>query len=181
MKKLSMLVLSSLLVSNFAGAADQISSKSASEILKQSFQLAKEGKKEEALKQVNALIKEDPKNINALRTRGNIFFAENKFEEAYKDFNKIVELQPANARAYFNRGMAGFTIGKETQSVVDIDFALAMDPQLMESLNAAPKIRAKVEELRKNALSSVGNVRHKKGAVNFKKGNISIKEKSSGK
>lgn len=176
MKKLTTLILCSLFVSTFACAADDVAPKSTSQILKDSFKLSKEGKFSEALANVNALLEKDPKNASALRARGNIFFAENKFADAYKDFAAIVELQPTSARAYFDRGIAGFTVGREVESIDDIDFALALNPKLIESLNAAPQIREKIEELRKEALSSVGQVRMKKGSVNMKKGSILMKD-----
>ncbi len=179
MKKLPTLILCAFLATTSIYAAET-SDKTSTPLFKEVLKLTKEGKLSEAMTQVNSMLAQDPKNTNALRARGNIFFAENKFEEAYKDFDAIVELAPKSARAYFDRGIAGFTVGNDVKAVEDIDHALSMNPKLAKSLEAAPKLLEKMDELR-NGSSSVGAVRLKKGTVSTKKGTVSIKEKGSSK
>lgn len=87
------------------------------------------GKPEDAVKDFDALIKEDPKDFNATMGRGYVHFQQANYAEAVKDFARAIELKPEDPVARNNRGYNLFQIGEHADALDDYNEALALSPK----------------------------------------------------
>jgi tetratricopeptide (TPR) repeat protein len=86
-------------------------------------------KPEDAIKDFDALIKDDPKDFNATMGRGYVHFQQANYEEAVKDFARAIELKPEDPVARNNRGYNLFQLGKHADALDDYNEALALSPK----------------------------------------------------
>ncbi len=87
------------------------------------------GKPDDAVKDFDALIQDDPKDFNATMGRGYVHFQQANYEEAIKDFARAIELKPEDPVARNNRGYNLFQLGKHVDALDDYNEALALAPK----------------------------------------------------
>ncbi|MDR2575329.1 MAG: tetratricopeptide repeat protein, partial [Treponema sp.] len=86
------------------------------------------GDYDNAIKQFDEVIKNDPKNALGYAWRGNTYRRKNQLDTAIKDFNEAVSLDPAYSFAYSRRGEAYRAKGDLRTAVKDFNEALKLDP-----------------------------------------------------
>jgi tetratricopeptide (TPR) repeat protein len=88
---------------------------------------AKNGALDSAIDDYNSAINLNPKNINALRNRGNIWYQKSDFDRALADFSKIIAIDPKNPVGFSSRGVALTQKGEYDRAITDFNKALALD------------------------------------------------------
>jgi tetratricopeptide (TPR) repeat protein/ankyrin repeat protein len=86
------------------------------------------GDYDNAIKQFDEIIKNDPKNVLGYAWRGNTYRRKNQFDTAIKDFNEAISLDPKYSFAYSRRGEAYRGKGDYKTAVNDFNEALKLDP-----------------------------------------------------
>ena len=64
--------------------------------------LYQQGKQDESLSALNAILQKQPQNVNALLLRGAINMQKQQWDSAGKDYQAVLQLDDANAEAKFN-------------------------------------------------------------------------------
>lgn len=91
------------------------------------------GDHDEARGLIDKILKQNPKQKDAIRVRG-IFKSEaNDHEGAIKDFNEAILLDSKFALAYHSRGREYDDIGNQDAAIHDFDVAIRLDPQYTSS------------------------------------------------
>ena len=83
----------------------------------------------EAIKLVDKALKENPKQIDALSLRAEIYESIDKFADAVADWSKVIEFDKDNAFAYQQRGCVQFKLGKIKESIADFDQYIERRPK----------------------------------------------------
>jgi serine/threonine-protein kinase len=84
------------------------------------------GQYDNAVKNFDEALRQDPKLTDAFYSRGNAHFAQKQYQAAIKDYDEVIKQTPKSAKAYYHRGEActslasskkrfGFQPGPETQ------------------------------------------------------------------
>jgi tetratricopeptide (TPR) repeat protein len=80
----------------------------------------------------------DPRNADALITRGTMYFSQKNYPAAVADLDLAVRLRPDSAPARNNRGTALLSLGRTDEALADFDRAIALRPWYTEAyLNRA--------------------------------------------
>jgi tetratricopeptide (TPR) repeat protein len=88
----------------------------------------------EAIADLNAVIKLDPKNDAAYRDRGIAKVRLNQYPQAVADFSAAIALDPNEGVTYFGRSTAYVFLGKYPAALLDIDRAIQLkSPSIGES------------------------------------------------
>lgn len=87
----------------------------------------RQGKTEQALKQLNELIKAQPGLWQPYYVRGLIHAGKRQYEQARDDFSAAIEREPNQAALYDQRGSVAFCQGQIEQSIRDFDRAIELD------------------------------------------------------
>ncbi|MBI3129246.1 MAG: tetratricopeptide repeat protein [Candidatus Tectomicrobia bacterium] len=85
--------------------------------------LAKQGRFEEALEDLNKAIQLNPVDAEAYNNRGGVFCMLERFELAIADFSKAIELNPTYQKAYLNRAKTFERIGRTQEATNDMQTA----------------------------------------------------------
>jgi tetratricopeptide (TPR) repeat protein len=97
------------------------------------------GKKDAALAELDTIIHENPKDIDALLAKGDILRAENKLKEAIGAYDAAIARVPNPGKRhwiiYFSRGACYQLISDWNKAEADMKKALALDPGEPEVLN----------------------------------------------
>ena len=80
---------------------------------------------EEAIQQLDMVIRVLPEFAQAYHYRGLAFYHDEQEDKALEDFNKAIELKPDFAEAYRNRGVLRVNTGDVLGGLADLDQALA--------------------------------------------------------
>jgi tetratricopeptide (TPR) repeat protein len=67
---------------------------------------------EDAIKDLNTLLKKNPENLQALHTRALVYGMEEKYKEASRDLERVLEIEPASVEAWCDLGGA-WLVSKE--------------------------------------------------------------------
>ncbi|MCU0971567.1 MAG: tetratricopeptide repeat protein, partial [Gammaproteobacteria bacterium] len=83
--------------------------------------LIAEARREEGLRQIDALLADAPDNVSALLVRAEARRAEGKLEEAVADFGRVLEKEPANLQARIGRVLAELALRRVEPAQKDLD------------------------------------------------------------
>jgi tetratricopeptide (TPR) repeat protein len=83
---------------------------------------------DEALRNLDAAGKEDPKAADVFVYRGVYYLDQEKHKEALKELDKAISLDAKNAYAYYYRGMAYFHSGQGAEAGADLKKFLELAP-----------------------------------------------------
>jgi tetratricopeptide (TPR) repeat protein len=93
------------------------------------------GKYEEAIKDYDRAIEEDPDFAVTYCNRGIAKAELGKYEEAIQDFDIAIEKDPNYAKVYCNRGTAKSYLKKYEEAIEDYDRAIEKDPNFASAYN----------------------------------------------
>lgn len=82
--------------------------------------LVEDGKQDEALEQLNALIAQHPKNVEALLLRAELLRQVKKYELAKADFDTLVEVSPNLVQAQAGLGLTLIAMGKAEEAMTNV-------------------------------------------------------------
>lgn len=86
------------------------------------------GASERALEDLTVALRLDPKNVDALLTQGDIFFAMELPGPAELSYSKAIEASPDDPLGYIDRGVVRDDQGRYAGAIADFDRAIALDP-----------------------------------------------------
>lgn len=86
------------------------------------------GHNDRALEDCTAALGIDPRNLDALLTQGDIFFALEMPGPAEASYSRAIAAAPANPVGYVNRGVVRDEQGRFAEAIADYDRALRLDP-----------------------------------------------------
>lgn len=92
---------------------------------KKAFQM---GKRKEAIKIANRMVKNDPENPSCYFLRARFFELEGDREMAVADYSKIVKLAPFAPEARYHRATQYFLLGRIPESVADFNMLAEVQP-----------------------------------------------------
>ena len=90
-------------------------------------------KRQEALRQLNKAIADNPHDAEAYLQRGKTYISLEDQQKAIADFTRVIELKPAYAEAYLQRGIAHTESGKYEDALHDLNKALDLNPRLEDA------------------------------------------------
>ena len=91
--------------------------------------LQQNGNDEDALRNLNAAVRADPKYEQAWLARANFHVAKAHFADALADFNTALAINPKDPVAYVNRAIALNLMGRRAEGIADLTSAIKFDPQ----------------------------------------------------
>jgi Tfp pilus assembly protein PilF len=91
--------------------------------------LARSGKTDEALAELNHAIALDPHNAQALYSRGMLYQGEKQHQSAIEDFTAANGLRPQQADPLLGRALSYLALDKVKEAVADLDEAAQAEPQ----------------------------------------------------
>jgi len=83
---------------------------------------------DQAVSDLNEIIKLDPNNALAYISRGDIYCIKDQFDKAIDDYMKAIKLDPDYAEGYKNRGKVHEQLGQEKKAIKDFKKALNLNP-----------------------------------------------------
>ncbi|WP_375333830.1 tetratricopeptide repeat protein [Candidatus Tisiphia endosymbiont of Xenochironomus xenolabis] len=92
------------------------------------YNLAEEGKLEEAIKEYDLAIKYQPENPVNYYNKAIALAGLNKWQEAIKEYDLAIKYQPNNADAYNNKGIVLEKLGKWQEAIKECDLAIKYNP-----------------------------------------------------
>lgn len=81
-----------------------------------------------ALEDLTTALRLEPKNLDALLTQGDIFFAMELPRPAELSYTKAIEAAPDDPLGYIDRGVVRDDQGRFAEAIADFDRAIALDP-----------------------------------------------------
>ena len=87
------------------------------------------GRKEDALKNLNRALEDQPDYFPALFNRGVLRYELGDNQGALEDFNKAIAVDPEAAAPYFNRAAVLWLLGKKEEAIADLDTFIAKAPK----------------------------------------------------
>ena len=90
-------------------------------------------KVDDALRLLDRALAIDSKNVEAYRTRAEVYEAVAKYSEAADDWTKVIALDKNRASAYQQRGFVHFKAGKFKESIADFDEYIERVPKAKNS------------------------------------------------
>lgn len=101
----------------------------ASQALSRGKEAWKKGDFEEAISQFTACIRLDPKNTDALFSRGMVYMNRpGEYEKAVADFSDVIRLDSKCVKAFLARGMVHARMRKHEKAVTDVSEIIRLDP-----------------------------------------------------
>jgi len=82
---------------------------------------------EAALKSVDEILQENPKDYFALTVKGRAFFALDKKAEALETLNQAIAINPEYYEAFAHRGMVYYTMTEYEKALADVNIAIEHD------------------------------------------------------
>ncbi|HJD56629.1 tetratricopeptide repeat protein [Candidatus Tisiphia endosymbiont of Ptychoptera albimana] len=101
------------------------------------YNLAEEGKLEEAIKEYDLAIKYQPENPVNYYNKAIALAGLNKWQEAIKEYDLAIKYQPNNADAYNNKGIVLEKLGKWQDAIINYDLAIKHQPEIVSHSNKA--------------------------------------------
>jgi lipoprotein NlpI len=103
------------------------------DLVREAQKALKMGESKVAKEIADKILKDNPKNEQALFIRGEAYAMERQSDKAIADFNKVLELNPNFLLAVDRRGGEYFKQGKITESIQDFDTYIKAYPKSEES------------------------------------------------
>jgi tetratricopeptide (TPR) repeat protein len=97
---------------------------------------------ENAHKEFDKAILENPKNVNAIYGIGTIYFLQNEYEKALEYFDKSILMNPKFMMAYSARANTKQILGKRKEALEDYKKAIELNPKFLSALVQASNIEA---------------------------------------
>lgn len=110
----------------------------------EAYNLAKQGKLDEALSLFNEAILLTPNNPDVISDRGVLYIHRNDKTNALADFNKAIELQPEYSFRYSARAYANDYFGDTEAAVLDYEKAIELDPSDSVAFNNLGLVQEKL-------------------------------------
>src|SRR6201997_438182 len=107
--------------------------KAASPVLARSVALHLEGKRKEALRELNTAIEGGEESVEILAAKGHIQFEMEQFDDAVKTYEKLLSMAPRHQTANFNLGICYEKLGRWQEATDAFQKALEVDPQREEA------------------------------------------------
>src|SRR3984957_9424931 len=107
--------------------------KTVSPALARSVSLHLEGKRKEALRELNAAIENGEETPEVFAAKGHIQFEREQYDDAIKTYEKLLTLAPRHATANFNLGICYEKLGRWQEATDAFTKALEVDPQREEA------------------------------------------------
>ncbi len=86
------------------------------------------GDKQNAISDLDAVIKIDSKNPDPFNKRGCVYYVLGEYSQAIDNFTKSIEIAPTYFKAYHNRGLAYSNMGDKWRAIEDFNKAIELDP-----------------------------------------------------
>ncbi|RIB25806.1 kinase-like domain-containing protein [Gigaspora rosea] len=102
-------------------------------------------KYEKSLEYLTKLLNFDPKNITALRTRGQTYCMIGKYANSLEDLNNVLEIDPNDAESLRARGKTYYNLGKYDESLKDLTESLEIEPDHPFALRSRGQIYFKLD------------------------------------
>src|SRR5580704_10373902 len=110
------------------------SGKTVSPALGRSVSLHLEGKRKEALKELNSAIESGDETAEVFAAKGHIQFELEQYDDAIKTYERLLAIAPRHSTAHFNLGICYEKIGRWAEATDSFTKALEVDPQREEAL-----------------------------------------------
>jgi len=107
--------------------------KATSPALARSVSLHLEGKRKEALKELNTALENGEETTEILAAKGHIQFELEQFDDALKTYERLLASAPRHPTASFNLGICYEKLGRWTEATDSFQKALDSDPQRSEA------------------------------------------------
>lgn len=92
------------------------------------YNLAKEGKLQEAIKEYDLAIKYQPNNANVYNNKGTVLEKLGKWHEAIKEYDLAIKYSPDSAKLYCAKGVVLMLSHKLPEAITEIDKAIKYAP-----------------------------------------------------
>lgn len=122
------------------------------ELYKLASEKSSQGKKQEALENLNKAIALDPNFANGYIDRGNVRDDLNDKQGAIADYSKAIELDSRYADAYYSRGIVRNGLNDKQGAIADYSKAIELDPAYVNAYNNRGLIRAELGD-KQNAIA----------------------------
>jgi tetratricopeptide (TPR) repeat protein len=86
------------------------------------------------VRQLEEMVKSNPRNFEALRELGNIHFDQRKFDEAAEWYEKALEVRPDSIDVRTDHGVALFSAKRPDEAIAEFQKSLALNPTHPETL-----------------------------------------------
>jgi Caspase domain/Tetratricopeptide repeat len=113
---------------------------------------AKPSPDDDAIRDLNRRIQDNPKDANAHYKRGILYAKNGEFGRAIKDFNEVVLVNPEDADALNNRCWARAMLDELQTALKDCDEALRIRPRFADALDSRGFVKLKIG-LPRNAIT----------------------------
>src|SRR5580692_7438174 len=110
-----------------------VNGKAASPALARSVALHLEGKRKEALREINTAIENGEESAEVLAAKGHIQFELEQYDDAVKTYERLLEAVPRHPTASFNLGICYEKLGRWNEATTAFQNALGIDPQREEA------------------------------------------------
>src|ERR1700683_4795996 len=107
--------------------------KAASPALARSVALHLEGKRKEALRELNTAIENGEETPEVLAAKGHIQFELEQFDDAVKTYEKLLGVSPRHPTGNFNLGICYEKLGRWQEATDAFNKAIDSDPQREEA------------------------------------------------
>ncbi len=105
----------------------------ASVMLKTAQSLFASGKSNEAIKSINGILKENPKNFEAYKLLGKIFASQNEYEKAEKSFQTAASLDATDGDLFYQLGLLYVKKGNAQGAIRSFILTVKNDPKNYEA------------------------------------------------
>jgi tetratricopeptide (TPR) repeat protein len=130
----------------------RVSSKSSEPEPLKSAPAEKSTKDDDAIRELNRRLENDPKDVDAHTKRGTLYAKNGDYSLAIKDFNEVIRVNPDDADALNNRCWARAMLDELQTALKDCDEALRIRPRFADALDSRGFVKLKIG-LPRNALT----------------------------
>src|SRR5271163_4778225 len=112
-----------------ASPATRTNGKAVSPALARAVSLHLEGKRKDALKELNTAIENGEETPEVLAAKGHIQFELEQYDGAVKTYEKLLEMSPSHPTANFNLGICYEKLGRWQEATDSFNRVIQSDPQ----------------------------------------------------
>jgi tetratricopeptide (TPR) repeat protein len=77
---------------------------------------------------LQAVLRNDPKNLNSLIQLGNLYYDNGRFREAVEYYGRALEIDPKNVNVRTDRGTSYWSLGQADAAIAEFEKSLELDP-----------------------------------------------------